>query len=376
MAIIFTKDLNNKRINLTYNNNIVRFYTDNGLSNPVKATITIGLNTVTLYPSPNGDFYFNFKELVSTILNVNNFADDLSVDLATSFVYDWTDKISLTEDVIFELFLSNNTTETATKNITWLSGYVNLRNWKTNYPSENLLIDKIDLLQLKNEDSYFNYHLNYWYGYPFDLTIYGNEATASLTNITNGLNMSIDFNKISRLIFSDGRTDVSIEDELPLQTGFNDLQFGSDFNIRLNKIINFCPDGVYVKWINSLGGWNYWLFSKGQDSKKTKDKGELFNDWNNLEDTTSPYISLGKNSENYIKLYQQGLSANDKIILEDFMDSTKVYLFNGVPFSKNDFNNWIEIKISDGDFIVENYRSKLYKFNFTLQLPPNVTRSI
>lgn len=375
MAIVFLKELDITKIKLAYNNNIVRFYTDS-TEVPINAIIEIGSNVVTLFPDPNGIFYYNFKELVTTILNQYNFIDDLNPDLSTSFVYDWTDKISLTEDVVITINLSNDTTETDTRSITWLSGYVQLQDWKNVYPSSDLLTTGITLLQKKNEDSYFDFYLNYWYGYPFDLTIYGNENLVSLVNKTNLSNQDFTFDKISRLVFSDGRTDVSIEDTITLQNGVNDLDFDEVFNIRLNKITNFCTDGVYIKWINSLGGWNYWLFSKGQTQTKTKDNGSLNNDFENLEDTISPLVSLGKTSANTIKVQQKRIISQDKILLSDLLDSAKVYLFTGTPFSQNTFNDWIEVNLTNGSFTIENPRSNMYQFDFTLELPPNVTRNL
>ena len=124
----------------------------------ILAAIGIGLNIVTLYPNPSGIFFFNFKDLISTLLNVDNFTDDLNPDIETTLVYDWTNKISLTDDVVTTIELSNDTTETDTISITWLSAFVQLRNWKRTYPANDLLTTDIALLQKKNENDYFNYH--------------------------------------------------------------------------------------------------------------------------------------------------------------------------------------------------------------------------
>jgi len=375
MAIVFLKELDETKIKLAYNNNIVRFYTNSGIA-PINATIEIGVNIVTLFPDPNGIFYYNFKDLITTILNTDNFTDDLEANLSTSFVYDWTDKISLTDDVLITINLSNDTTETDTRSITWLSGYVQLQSWKQNYPNDDLLVDGIDLLQKKNGDSYYDFYLNYWHGYPFDLTIYSNENEISVENKVDLSNETFTFDKISRFVFSDGRTDISIDNTITLQEGANDLYFNEEFNLRLNKLTDFCTDGIYIKWINSLGGWNYWLFSKGQTQTKTKENGSLNNDFENLEDTISPLVSLGKTSETQIKVQQKRIIEQDKMLLTDLLDSAKVYLFTGTPFSQNTFNDWIEVNLTNGTFTIENPKSKMYQFNFNLELPPNVTRNL
>lgn len=375
MAIVYTKKPNEDNILFSFNNQILEFYSDSG-TNAINAVLEINGVTIEIYPNPNGVFYYNLKNIVNTLIQTNNFKDDLETDLSTEFNYDWTNKLFLNVTVGIAIQLTAGG-EIDSLNYDFLSGYINLLDWKKNYPDGDILTDIPKLLQKENGDSYFDYHLNYWYGYPFDLTVYGNDFNTFIFNLTNGLNTNISFNKIDRVVFSDGRTDVSIEDFLPLQNGINDLVFGSNFfNIRLNKITDFCNDGIYIKWINSLGGWNYWLFSKGQEVKKTKGKGFLENDFNNTKYTISPLISLGKESANEIKLQQKRISKNDKIIFDDLLDSTKVYLFAGTPFSQNTFNDWIEVNLKDGSFVVENTKSNLYQFDFTLELPKNNTREI
>lgn len=375
MAIVFLKQLDNTKVNLAYNNNLVKFYSSSSFT-PVNATITIGSNVVTLFPDPNGVFTYNFKDLITTILNVDNFKDDLNPDLDISYVYDWTDKISLTDDIVIEVLLSNDSTETNTTNITWLSAFVQLRDWKRTYPATELLTTNVALLQKKNNTDLYDYHLNYWSGYPFDLTLYANEETLTITNEVDLSNVDLDFNKISRLVFSDGRTDVSIEDTINLQEGFNNLDFGGFFNLNLNKSVDHCPNGIYLKWINSFGGWNYWLFNRGQEQLKTKELGALNNDFNNLEDTISPLVSLGKTSESSIKVREQRIKEYDKVMLSDLLDSAKVYLFTGLPFSQNTFNDWIEVNLSAGTFVLENPRSDLYRLDLTIELPTNITRTL
>lgn len=375
MAIVFNKQLDTTKIALAFNNNVIEFYSDSGIA-PEDATISVGGETVTIYPNPNGVFRYNFKQLIKNLINVDNYTDDLVTDITTTYVYDWTDKVTLIGDVVTTINLSNDTTETDTHNITWLSGYVDVESWKQLYPSEDLLADEVRLLQKNNSDSYYNYYIKYWYGYPFDLSIYANDNEVTITNNTNLLDATYQLNEVSRLVFSDGRTDATIEDDIVLLQGVNDLDFDNEFNIRLEKITDFCPNGVYIKWINSLGGWSYWLFSKGETSTKTDSRGALFNDVNNLEDTLSPFVSLGKDKNKSIKVREKRVSEKYKLILEDLLDSAKVYLFTGTPFSQNFNNDWLEVELKDGTFITENPRQGFYTFDFEFGLPKSVTRSL
>ena len=376
MAIVFTKDLLNTKLYTAYNNNIIDFYSDE-TSPAVKVTITIVLNVITLYPSPSGLFNYNFKELITTILNTDNFADDLEIDIDTNFVYDWTDKVSLNQNIVFEITKQDATLISVTKDITWLSAYVNLRDYKRTYPSQELLVNDIAVLQKTSVDNYYKYKVTYWLGYPFGLTLWLNSQDLTITNETNLVDYTFTGNdKVDRLIFSDGRSDFSIANIIPLADGFNNLNFNDIFNLELHTPYTQCSDGVYLKYINSFGGWSYWLFNKGNEDTKTKDKGSLFNDYNNLEDTTSPLISLGKESSNTIQVQERNVNEDFKNQLTDLIDSPKVYLFTGLRFSKNTFNDWMEVVINDGSFRIENSRTNLYTFNFKIELPPNVTRTL
>lgn len=378
MAIVFLKDLDSNKLYPAYNNAIVSFYSSD-LSQAVKATIAIGTNVVTLYPSPDGLFSYNFKDIISTLLNNDNFKDDLEpdLDIFSNYTYDWTSKVNLSDVITFEVYKQDDTSISTTRTIEWLSGYVQLRNWKRNYPAENLLVDNIAILQRKSVDSYFDYRVKYWEGYPFDITLWVKETdTLNVTNNNNLIGYDFDnIYKVTRLVFSDGRTDISLNDELSFQDGLNDLVFDAKFNLAVEKI-NSCGAGVYIKWINSFGGWSYWYFNKGNEDVKIKDKGNLQNDYYNLEDTISPLVSLGKESGNTITVQERNVSEDFKNQLVDLIDSAKVYLFTGVPYSKNTFNDWMEVSLSDGTFRISNSRSNLYTFNFKFELPPNVTRTL
>lgn len=377
MAIVFDKDLREDRVNLAYNNNIVEFFTDSGPA--AYCDINIGTDTIRLYPSPSGFFSYNFKELITTLLNTSNFKDNLSPSLLSSYVYDWSYQSLLFGDIDFNLVLQDESVETASKSVYWLSGYVQLTNYKRLYPSLDLLIDKSTLLQRPLNDSYYNFFSKYWVGYPFDLTFLKIVDTSiNIENLTNAV--SYDFNAINtdveRLVFSDGRTDVTIEDALPLINGYNDLNINSQFNILLQKIVPTCTDGHYIKFINSFGGWSYWLFYKGNENLSTKEVGFLFNDNSNLEDTISPYVSMGKTSETSLQISQDSITEFEYTILKDLLDSPKIYLFTGTPFSQNTFNDWVEVNLKAGNFRTSNSRGDQYNLNLTIELPLNVTRTL
>lgn len=71
--IYFLQPINTRKLRMAYNNDIIRFYSNNPLE-PVSCTINDTFNAInaTLYPNPQGHFYFNFKPYISTLINRNN----------------------------------------------------------------------------------------------------------------------------------------------------------------------------------------------------------------------------------------------------------------------------------------------------------------
>lgn len=393
MAIIFDKQLILANLLFSYNNNTVTFYSNAALVE-TKATITFNGYTFTLFPDPNNKFHFNFKYSVSTLLNgTNNFSDQTDLDIVTLIsndfrtrvlndggtfeafdclvaqlyelgldpIIDYTDYIYKRNTVTYRVFFTNGTNETAIFNYDFLSAYVNVQNYKQLYPSypyssgEQFILKPI---------SYFKN----WVGYPFDITYYNGFLTDINIEVNGTLNTYTNENRIPRIIFNNG---VSLID---LQNGYNNISIdGIEFYIE--QISDAC-NGHYLKWLNSFGGWNYWLFNKGNDTLTTKDLGTIFNDCNDVVDTISPYVAIGKTSENNIAIVQDNITSQEFLILNDILESPKVYLFTGLQNEVVEVNDWLEVTIKSGAFRVSNAREKMTNLNLTIELPANNTKTL
>ena len=64
------------------------------------------------------------------------------------------------------------------------------------------------------------------------------------------------------------------------------------------------------------------------------------------------------------------------LILRDLLDSVKVYLFTGTPFTKSEITDWVEVGVKSGNFRLTNSREKLNTLSLTIDLPTNVTRMV
>lgn len=379
MAITFQTDIATDKLLLSDVNNVVYFKSDSVLI-AKRATITIGSNTLIIGSFPNGWFYLNFKETLHSILNVDNFKDDLNQDIAVNgYIYDWTNKIYFSSDVVFAVTLSDNTTQTATRNIKVISAVMQNEDYKIKYPINQSLVHPVILSPYAKSVNNSCY-LKHWEGYPFDITIYTGVTTSlKVTNLTNLLDYTFPTtNKVNRLCFSDGNTTSTIENVLPLSDGLNRLKLtsnSSDYFATIEKINDACK-GHYLKWINELGGYNYWFFANGNRNRKTKDLGELENDTENFADTISPTIQMGKTSNDTLSVASDVLSEDENILLSGIIDSPKIYLFTGQPFAKANYSDWMEISLNSTDFRIQNAKNSQNKMNFTFELPQRNTRKL
>lgn len=175
-------------------------------------------------------------------------------------------------------------------------------------------------------------------------------------------------NRINRVVISNGNELINLE------RGYNNFVI-NNVSIQIENITEVCS-GHYLKWLNAFGGWNYWLFYKGNDTLTTKDLGTIYNDYEDVVDTISPYVAIGKTSENNIVVQQELITQNEMLILNDLLESPKVYLFTGTPNEVVQPNDWLEVTIKAGSFRVVNSREKLNSLSLTIELPMNNTKTL
>lgn len=375
--IIFTKDIPTDKLLLAYQNNVVEFRSDSVLT-ANKATISIGTSVKTIF-SPDL-FWYNLGKWIKEIINIDNFADDLQVDISTNgFIYDCTSKSYLNTLMTFNVFLSDGSIDTITRDVKWLSAFLQPEDYKLKYPISASLINPVVLSPFEDKANQSCY-LKYWEGYPFDMTIYtGVSSSILVNNITNLLSNSfVITTKVNRLVVDDGDTNLTITNTLPLMAGYNTLKLTSNslnYFVNLEKVVDNC-DGHYIKWFNEFGGWNYWLFAKGNRNRKAKDLGELNNDFNNIEDTISPTVQMGKTSNDVLQVTSDVINSDENTVLQSLIDSPKIYLFTGQPYAKANYNDWLEVSLNTNDARIKNAKESLNKYNLTFELPQRNTRTL
>jgi hypothetical protein len=128
MSIIFATPIDDTKLQMAYNNDVLRFYSDNTLAAKscriTNRNDTPALN-ITLYPAPDGSFFFNFRPYVTALINTRNFEDTLQPELnrtnPDSFVYNATNGTLLQLTINIEITFIDDSADDVTHSLTWLA---------------------------------------------------------------------------------------------------------------------------------------------------------------------------------------------------------------------------------------------------------------
>jgi len=384
MSIIFMNPIAEDKLRMAYNNDVLRFYSD---STPAAKFCTITCNNsaanlnITLYPAPDGSFFFNFKPYVSAVINTRNFEDTLQPVLdrtnPNTFVYNATPGTLLQLNITIDIMLSDDTTNTVTHALIWLAGAAQPGSYTPLSKNNTYLLSPFA------KAAGNAWHIKYWQGYPFDVSVYSPAAVFRVNNTTNLLSQQFTIpGQVFRLVLSDGDDDETLEDILPLSDGHNSLHIlaaaepsANDIFISLHKVPY--KSGIYLKWLNAMGGYSYWLFEDTYSiDRSTKQLGELDRDNDNPEDAFGRTIQIGKESTDTLKIIAELLTENERRIVEGILDSPKIYLFTGQPYARNSYRDWIEVALKTTSARIKNPRQPLTNFTFDVELPVRYTQTL
>lgn len=380
MAITYTQTISESIWNLTENNQILEFTSDS-LENPLYCEFEItDINTIRIYPNTSGVFWINLKEYLSSLLN--DYVDDLDfttideLDIDT-FVYDWS-KVFLNTDIDVTITFDDDSTDTDTITPFFLLGKEDLMPFKKGRTIKDLSQAILSPLKLETAN---RVHLRYWEGYPFDFALTRNipsaDTTQTITNNTNAITSpDVEFpNDVNRIVVCNGDTSVTLEDYLPLANGYNELEFQNSMFIEIWK--DESPCGIYIKWLNQYGGYNYWLFnSQYEDVLLHGSKGVINNDFTALDNTNSVFRSLGRKIDNEFNVRSEHLSVNDINLLSGLLESPKIYLFTGVPYSEASPSDWLEVELKNGNALKRDFKGNVPDLELTFKLPSHYTISL
>jgi len=335
MAIVFSDHTINGKILNAFNNSVVRFESDSPVE-ILNAEITITSDssyTFEITPSPEGKFYFNFKGVMQKLINASRFHDSCPYPVGTM----WEDvNAYLDVNVEYRINYEDLSFDTASFSYTFLKGLnqVPERNY---FESRGQLFP---LLRMAGGETY----LTFFKGFPFSIPFYGENISVTIVTYeadqaNRSSNAVVNFThkkEVARLILSNG---VDVWDQITSNEHGININ-GSYINL---KIVERC--GVFLKWHNQYGGWNYWLFDNNYLSD-TKESliGSIANDFSNLPDTVSPEVSMGKSTSKSMQLFANNVEMDQVEMLLGIIESPKVLFYLGEKDSGS--NEWVEVAIS------------------------------
>lgn len=391
MSVFFTKTLDYNVLLMAYNNNTIEFYSDSAVA-PLNATIQIGANPpVVIYPQPNGRFYYNFKTLITSILNQDNYVDDIEF-IADPFDYDWT-KIYNADDVTITIKLIDLSTDVDVISPKWLAGF-----FQRLTPLRDTPLYGLQILSQRYGDRRY---AKMWLGYPFDIAFLNGSLSdpeytdIQVTNYASGIvepvtSLVMGYT-ITRLLIHDGEGDITEEGTTPfeIKVGLNPLNFTDHFlggeqqNLDL-EVVDPClridyleqTPQVYVKWLNALGGWSYWLFDNSDIVRAFKDLGEIDNNSLDLNDSVSPTIQIGKTSVDRYNVTTDVIDRRELMVLHDLLDSEKIFVYTKPAFSTYHPTNWLQVSLNTTSVNVQKSKSKFNRFDLVLETPQRENRTI
>ena len=371
--IVFTQDIATDKINNAFNNNVIKF-SSNSSEVALNSDVIINGQVVTIYPTPDGSFYFNFREYVTGLVNANEFKDLVNpiLDPLDDTTFTYLGSGYYVAPITIRINFANNTNETTFRNVPFLNSVEQIETYKRNVTQNG---SELVLLPLYPNTTN-KYYAKYFEGYPFDVSFLQIDVNdIELTNNTNLLDYTFDFKGfITRLFFSDGRIDESINDLLPIALGRNEISWLDKFLILDKEDV--CG-GVYVKWLNNYGGYSYWLFPNyATRSLSAKNIGEIDNDFNNLTETFSRVSQIGMNANERLVVSSDKLTNEAFNLLRTILTSPKIYLFTGEPFSQSDANDWMEVKLNTNNTRTRNPKNQANEIILDIDLPDYYTQTL
>jgi hypothetical protein len=386
MALVFQTDISTTANLTAFNNNVIRFASDTSGALPLKADIAIGTQVETIYPSPDGSFYFNFKEYFAAIVVTNNLRDTAEVTLNPALASSYTAAGGsfYFVNIGISVLMDNTTTETASREVRILAGVQQLVNYKR---YDRFTEGKCAVLLPNSPDTNVTHYVKYWEGYPLDVSFlepdYDTETLGIIPIVNETTADGYSFRlkaKHTRLYLSDGRTDQTITNLLPLAGGRNVLAWETSesevIRIVVDKVDD-CKKGPYLKYFNAQGGWSYWKFpAYEQDTIALRNIGEIDTSGDNLADTFSQTSQIGINASQRMQVASGLLTPEEFAALSGILTSPKIYLFTGRPFARAEVSDWVEVRLATQRQVIKDYKNRPLEINLEIELPDYYTQTL
>lgn len=357
----FTQNLSTSLPLSAFNNSVVKF-SETGAE---YATIDITDQDLQFKISAiDDDFYFNFKEVFKYVINQNIFADNNTYG---AIVYKDEDLFKEVE-VTYKTYNDSDVLINTATYTYYILKYVNQIGDKT-YISEG-----DNPIFLHHKHGVTSYTLDYFLGFPFSISVFKFDTAASIAyeflfpgSVGSQAGTMTGAGKAAyQLNIADAEAPL-IDDMNAGETGVLTVTQNSKDSAINIKVHSNCggDDRIYLKWLNKFGGWDYWLFNEhNKVQEANKNIGVLNNDFENIEDIRSRYVSQGNEVSKTITVKEDYLDTVQFERLSFLLYSPKIYLLINGEF--------YEVFIKAKNKYIQS--KALGRIEFTIEFPDSITQ--
>lgn len=230
--------------------------------------------------------------------------------------------------------------------------------------------------------------LTWFKNYPFTVGIYSGMA-GTVKRYCDGV-AAADISLIKQAVWNIPVIGLTATNELVVSMDATDTApstFDSTFDLTFKAVgsgackvtcaVNDADKGIYVRWINRHGVYCYWLFERGDESKKVSDDGEFLR--NNMMDYSALNGYHGgtgrkqrKIGENTVPICAPLVDSDTFDFLFDLQISPVVDMYMGLDDKGK--HKWISVNLAVGTFAKT--KKDLQDFVASVVLPETKVQSL
>lgn len=230
----------------------------------------------------------------------------------------------------------------------------------------------------------------YFYGFPFTISFLGNESLIdfadyfvryTVTQANGNVNeydsdpfIFTEFICLNRLnvfpIFEATFLAGELEKAKKIEMKFGRLDSGffldclAPITLNVKRPIEQSCNTFYVRWINTLGGWDYWLFEgKIYEGFKVENGNNYESYFDNISDTKDFENVTFKNVSPAVQVGSNTLTRNEAEGLKVLPTSPKIYWYN------EDLSKWIGVRVEPGTFNIRSTKDDYFNVELTFVKP-------
>jgi hypothetical protein len=131
-----------------------------------------------------------------------------------------------------------------------------------------------------------------------------------------------------------------------------------------------CNNPIAIKWLNSLGAWECWVFD-GQSPRVQavdSDSGQYGVEVRNVKTTTETRRYFSKMAQDELTLTAEHLKLDQIKALEEIATSPNVLIYAGALTAGTAFDTWHGVTVEPGTFSTYDTYFKRYTFEVTVRL--------